>query len=324
MVLDLSNDSYAAAWLYGFAIDSDSLLPAHRQWLERILNQRVVAGTAGPSPSHPGSSSPWYIWITGAASRTGSRHYNLALSKRRTDAVAALLERRLRSSHVRYSLKPKAIGENFWSLIGRPDAIESRYQRGVLVVARQGSPVEPEIRVPVPKKPHVPVEVRFCLAAERLNFANFNRWNASLFAFARTATQETVRTAQFWWPVRGTGGNVTPTAVVKAPPSVSKDAIFAGYHDRRFHTIYDLDYVGQNFISITTLHYGMTFKIKDATARGDDIAFEFKANVGWELGQTAVAAIGRMQHLSRSQYAAAFPHGLPRWSDADKEWHFLA
>src|SRR5262252_805988 len=67
--------------LHNFDVDGDQPKPEHI----RFLNQQVV-GLLQNDCGH--------IWMQGSASRSGSNAYNMALSKRRVQAIAAYLASR--------------------------------------------------------------------------------------------------------------------------------------------------------------------------------------------------------------------------------------
>jgi outer membrane protein OmpA-like peptidoglycan-associated protein len=107
--------------LYDFAIDSAALHPEHCAWLDK----HVVPALAG------GGS----VGISGLASRSGSAAHNLALSKRRANAVLAYLRRKVRK-HVAYRVNwLEGTGEESAKFLGQKDGTEDSLQRAVVVAA---------------------------------------------------------------------------------------------------------------------------------------------------------------------------------------------
>jgi hypothetical protein len=126
-VADLSNSGMIIGHLLGFAIDSAALHSKHRAWLDT----HVVPVLAG------GGS----VTINGSASRSGSAAHNLALSKRRADAVLAYLRRNVRR-HVSYRMgsdfsvnEVAGSGERPAEFVGQKDGTEDSFFRAVMVWA---------------------------------------------------------------------------------------------------------------------------------------------------------------------------------------------
>jgi outer membrane protein OmpA-like peptidoglycan-associated protein len=82
--------------LYNFDVDGDELKSAHTEFLLR----RVV-----PLLRNSGG----YVFLLGSASRVGREDYNLRLSERRVDKVAAFLKA---YGVAEYQMQRKAVGES--------------------------------------------------------------------------------------------------------------------------------------------------------------------------------------------------------------------
>jgi hypothetical protein len=111
--------TYAHALAFAFDIGQAGLKDAHRSWLDANVLPMVNAGGS--------------IMVIGMASRSGPDAGNLALSKRRADAVVAHLRGKTRTAFNVAS--QTAVGEQAAKLAGLRDGVEGERWRAVMIVA---------------------------------------------------------------------------------------------------------------------------------------------------------------------------------------------
>ena len=134
----MSDSVVATAWLFGFRIDSAALRSIHCSWLDKHVLPVLAGGGS--------------VGISGMTSRTGSAAHNLALSKRRANAVLAYLRRKVRR-HVSYRVNwLDGTGEESAKFLGQKDGTEDPLQRAVVVAAwhRPTPPPPPAAHPPSP------------------------------------------------------------------------------------------------------------------------------------------------------------------------------
>jgi len=137
-VAPVVSTAVVSAFLYNFNIDDDQPKPEHLRWLDAHIVP-FLAGTG------------CYIWMRGSASRTGGDAYNMRLSQRRVEQIAA----RLRSKGVgEWQMQLEWVGESLSRSIKEEDeadrAVELRVQPIVpKSLERDKPPPEPPAAPPL-------------------------------------------------------------------------------------------------------------------------------------------------------------------------------
>jgi len=105
-----------SASLYNFNVDDDQPKPEHLRWLDENIVPLLLGTT-------------YYIWMRGSASQTGGEDYNLGLSRRRVERVAAYLTGKGVGD---WQMQTEWVGESFSRSIKKEDeadrAVELRVQ----------------------------------------------------------------------------------------------------------------------------------------------------------------------------------------------------
>ena len=133
--------------LFNFDIDSSELKTEHRAFLERTI---LTAANNSPAGLR--------VVIGGSADRLGDAQYNVALSNRRIDAVAAFLKQRKPGYRWTFVGFGQGVGEATAERAGDRDNTRDDLFRSVIVeVLAPGRPVPPKPNIPknFPKKPNV-------------------------------------------------------------------------------------------------------------------------------------------------------------------------
>jgi hypothetical protein len=134
-VYDVSSNSYKAAWLSGFGVGKARLKTAHAKWLRDHV-MLSIESESSLDDEHVDSPDLWQIWVIGSASRTGSFHANLSLSRRRAEAVRAFLGNEMKHYKAAWNIDVLALSEVPATVAGRRNDIEYAFDRAVLVIAR--------------------------------------------------------------------------------------------------------------------------------------------------------------------------------------------
>jgi hypothetical protein len=120
-VKDIQSADPARAYLWDFDIDGAALKLEHKLW----LSNKIIALIRFRH------GATWKVWIDGSASRPGSTHHNLRLSRRRAQAVADYLSSALTGFNVVYSVD--WVGEYDARLARHPETEENVGDRSVHV-----------------------------------------------------------------------------------------------------------------------------------------------------------------------------------------------
>jgi hypothetical protein len=181
------------AYLADFTINDAQLKSTHVDFLAKA----IAAIAANPGAA---GSEGWIVTLWGKTSRTGSAELNRLLAGRRTTAVRAHLEEKLRSlanARVKFVEFP-------WEeeMAGPDDDVETEFHRSVEVWLTKSPIPKPKKRPPPPKKEWACV--RFWLDAKKLNVGPFRLVRGHLVA----ATSEDLAWNGWWFSVKGGGASI--------------------------------------------------------------------------------------------------------------------
>jgi hypothetical protein len=205
------------AYLADFTINDAQLKSTHVDFLAKVF----AAISASPGAAGP---EGWIVTLWGKTSRTGSAQLNRSLAGRRTAAVRAYLDEKLRSlsnARVRFVEFP-------WEeeMAGPDDDVETEFHRSVEVwLTKMPFPKPKEKRLPAPKKEWACM--RFWLEAKKLNAGAFRFIRGDLVA----ATSEDASWYGWWFSAKGGGGSLrdprfvgelrtTPSAPISYDPKL--------------------------------------------------------------------------------------------------------
>lgn len=182
------------AYLADFTINDAQLKSTHVDFLAKLF------AAISASPSAAGSEG-WIVTLWGKTSRTGSTQLNRFLAGRRTAAVRAHLEERLRAlanARVRFVEFP-------WEeeMAGPDDDVETEFHRSVEIwLTKMPFPKPKEKRLPAPKKKWACM--RFWLDAQKLSVGDYRLVRGGLVA----ATSEDASWYSWWFSVKGGGRSI--------------------------------------------------------------------------------------------------------------------
>jgi hypothetical protein len=131
-IIDGTSDGRRAL-LADFDIEGAALRPAHEEWLAALVGLLRRSALRPPD-------GIWEVTVVGRASKTGSDAYNLALSRRRVQAVQLFVQARLGGQPIVWN--DTALGEGFPLKAG---ISENARDRSVEVTAR------PRVTLPPPE-----------------------------------------------------------------------------------------------------------------------------------------------------------------------------
>lgn len=297
-VSDATVGTTKAAWLLDYRIDSSTLRPEHREWLDRTIVRPILAEDAGNAARGKMSSDGEHItvWVVGSASRTGSYDYNLRLSSRRAEAVRAYLAAALQAVSVVFFIRTHALSELRAAVMGDKDETENMAHRAVYVaVTRHPAAVPPQQPPITPPSPAIAVD--FYFYAERAHWFNVSKWKGELYA--RFKHKGDMR--YMGWFLSSSGLTVSPGDINKAwtPALPSTDVVFAGHAAASFPNPAILDRLSHKTIYPRVVGKTLTLRIVDGAPDRDDLILKMPVLHGdYQLSQ-GVGSLGKMAPLGQ-------------------------
>ncbi len=181
------------ALLYNFDIDGDTVKPEHIAFLQSTVVP-LLQGDRG------------HIWMQGSTSKSGSSQYNLELSKRRVNNIAAILRTQ---GIFNRQMQLDAIGEEQ----AQTHAMEEESDRAVALVVIPVAPDSPPPPKKIPPPPPVNSEFKIRMLAGLAGTAGPFQVENNFFQIADTKNR---LTAFYTYTSEGVGAGIIKGLILSA------------------------------------------------------------------------------------------------------------